>query len=231
MDIAKLKDKLPDDYAALEAHVADLVAQRDAALRQSEDGRSKFKKLADERDKLRAVKDRLFERLGLDDDADLDNLPEGKGQAEAARQFDQRIKRLERDLVEANRSKDEVSAKHRDALTGAALEKALSAHEWIDRDVALMLARSGVQVEGDEILFSVDGRQVPLADGVKWLAQTKPHLLKSSGTGGSGYTGKAGSGAGEKNPWAKDTFNLTEQVRIANENSTLAAGMKSAALA
>ncbi len=232
MDISKLKDKLGADYEALEAHVADLTAQRDVALRASEDGRGKFKKVADERDKLRSVKDRLFEKLGLDDDADLDNLPEPKGQAEAVRQFEAKLKRMERDLADASRARDEVSARHREALTGVALEKALSQHDWLDRDVALLLAKSGVQVEGEEILFSADGKQVPLADGIKWLAKSKPHLLKSSGAGGSGYTGNAGSGNGtQKNPWAKDTRNVTEQIALNRDNPTLAAQLKAAASA
>jgi hypothetical protein len=87
----------------------------------------------------------------------------------------------------------------------AALEKALSEHDWIDRDVAALLARAGVAWEEDRILYQAGDRAVPLADGVKLIAQTKPHLLKSAGAGGSGYKPGAGSAGGKPQaPQRKD---------------------------
>ncbi len=68
-----------------------------------------------------------------------------------------------------------------------------------------------------------------LADGVKLLAATKPHLVKSPGARGSGYNPTARGGDVVNNPWAKATFNLTEQLRLGDENPSLAAHLKAAA--
>ncbi|MBS7703310.1 hypothetical protein [Chelatococcus asaccharovorans] len=55
--------------------------------------------------------------------------------------------------------------------------------------------------------------------------------FSNSGTSGGGAKpGAAGGGRPtEKNPWSKDNFNLTEQMRISRENPELAARLKSAA--
>lgn len=190
MDIEKLKDKLGDDYQALADHVAELASQRDAARKESIDGRKGLKAKVDE---LSAAQTRVLEKLGIDSLDDLDSLPDGKGQAEAVKQFEAKLKRLERDLADATKARDEISSKHRSALLDASLEKALSGHEWIDRDIAAMLVKNGVTWEEDQAFFQADGKAVPLADGVKYIAQTKPHLLKSTGAGGSGYQSSAGS--------------------------------------
>lgn len=67
----------------------------------------------------------------------------------------------------------------------------------------------------------------PVGDAVKALLDAKPFLAKAQGGTGSGAPANAGSG--EKNPWAKGSFNLTEQLRIAKENPAKAAQLKAAA--
>lgn len=194
MDIEKFKDRLGDDYEPLRAYVDEITAKRDAAVRESIDGRKALKsRLAD----LEAAQHRVLEKLGIDSLDDLDSLPEPKGQAEAVRQFEAKLRRMERDLADAVKSRDEALAKHKSALLDAALEKSLSAHEWLDRDVASMLVRNGIAWEDDKPFYQAGDRAVPLDDGVKIIAQTKPHLLKSAGAGGSGYRpgGTPGDGA------------------------------------
>lgn len=106
MNIETLKGKIADDeFKALSDHLADLTGQRDAARQESIDGR---KKLRADVDQLRGIKVKLYEKLGLDDDADLDALPEVRGQAEAAKQVEARMKRLERDLADANKARGDI---------------------------------------------------------------------------------------------------------------------------
>ena len=53
----------------------------------------------------------------------------------------------------------------------------------------------------------------------------KKTLLKGSGASGSGAgagDGSGGGGTGDTNPWASDSFNLTEQGRILREDPALA---------
>ena len=230
MDLSKLKEKLGDEtFAQLETYVADLTGQRDAARAESIDGR---KKLKTEVEQLRGIKGRLFERLGIDSEEDLDALPDAKGQAEAAKQHEARIKRLERELAEAAKGREEIAGRYRQAQLEAQLEKALSGpadqpYKWIDRDVAALLLKQGVQWEEDAPLYLADGKPVPLAEAAKYLAKAKPHLLQTTGAGGSGYRPNGATPA--KNPWAPGSINLTEQGRILTTDPAQAAALQAAA--
>lgn len=196
MDLEPLKAKLGDEtFAKLKEYVDDLSGQRDAARQESIDGRKKMKA---ELEQLRGVKASLFEKLGLDDDTDLDSLPEVKGQAEAAKQFEQRIKRLEREKADALAKAGEVEGKWKSSRLDAALSNALSAHEFIDRDLVASYIGSQVQWEDDQIMVRAGDKLLPLDDGVKLVAQTKPHLLKAQGARGSGTPPGAGSSGGNK---------------------------------
>lgn len=229
MNIETIKAKLSDDeFKSLSDYVADLTGQRDAARQESIEGR---KKLKSEVEKLTGIKSKLFEKLGIDDDADIDNLPEAKGQADAVKQVEAKLKRLERELADATKAKGEIESKFQASRRDAALSKALAAHEFIDAELVGNYAASRLKFEGDDLLFEAeDGKLVSVADGLKHLAASKPHLLKAKGAGGSGHVpGAGGAGGSAKNPWGKDSINLTEQLRLTVENPELAAQMKAAA--
>lgn len=198
MNIDELKDVLGDKFQSLKTYVQDLEATRDAARNESETGRAKFKKIADERDALRSATEKLCEKLGVESIDEIESLPDAKGQAEAVKQFEAKMKRLERELADERKVKDELSGKLRETSLTVKLEKALGAHEWLDRDTASLLLKNNVVYEGDDAFFKTsDGKMISLEEGAKALAQTKQFLLKSSGAGGSGYTGAGGAG-GEK---------------------------------
>jgi len=138
----------------------------------------------------------LLERLGvesLDDVAELDP----KGQAEAVKQYEARMKKMQRELEEAAKSRDEIAGKYRGAQLSAQLEKALGAHEWLDRDIVAHYMQSGVEWEDDQPLFKADGKLIPLSDGVEFIAKSKPHLIKT-GAGGSGYRPPSDGARGSK---------------------------------
>lgn len=193
MNIETLKGKIADDeFKALSDHLADLTGQRDAARQESIDGR---KKLRADVDQLRGIKVKLYEKLGLDDDADIDALPEVRGQAEAAKQVEARMKRLERDLADANKARGDIETKFKTTRRDAELSRAIAAHEFIDNDLVVNYAAGRVRFEGDDLFFEAeDGKLISVADGVKHIAATKPHLLKARGAGGSGHMPNAGSG-------------------------------------
>lgn len=196
MNLEDLKEKLGDEtFAKLKKHVDDLTEARDAARAESIDGRKKMKA---DLEQLRAVKATLFEKLGLDDDADVDALPEVKGQAEAAKQFEQRIKRLEREKAEALTKAGEIEGKYKGSRLDAALAKALSAHEFIDNDLVSGYIGNRIHWEDDQIMLKEGEKLMPLEDGVKLIAQTKPHLLKAQGRTGSGHPTGAGSAGGQQ---------------------------------
>lgn len=190
MNLEPLKEKLGDEtFAQLSTFVTDLTNQRDAARQESISGR---KALKAENETLKSVKSKLFERLGITDDDEIDSLPDSKGQAEAARQFEAKVKRLERELAAANEARSGIEERFKSTRMDAALSKAIGSHDFIDRDLTESFIRSNSVWEDDQVMFKAgDGRLIPLDDGVKWVAQTKPHLLKAQGAGGSGHSPSA----------------------------------------
>lgn len=198
MNLEQLKGKTleGETFDQLKAFVDEIAAKRDAAVAEIATTR---KGLREENARLKAIRDTLFEKLGIDEDADLDTMPEVKGQAEAAKQFEQRIKRLEREKAEAIQKGEEIEGKYKGSRLDAALAKAISAHEFIDSELVASHIGSRVQWEDDQIMVKDGDKLMTLEDGVKMLAQTKPHLLKAAGARGSGHPpGAGGAGHGMK---------------------------------
>jgi hypothetical protein len=140
-----------------------------------------------------------MERLGIDSLEDLDLLPDAKGAAEAAKQYDAKLKRMERQLQEATTQRDEISGKFRGSLQKAAIAEALSGHEFVARDLVETFVSQRLTWEGDDLLFkSEDGRMIPVKDGIAGIAKARPELLKSTGTGGAGVRASNAGGGGPK---------------------------------
>lgn len=195
MDISKLKDKLGDEtFAELERHIGDLTGQRDTARTESINGRKgKDKQIQELTQRLADV----AEWAGVEPDADLSSLPAPKGQAEAARQFEAKLKRAERERDEANQRAEKADGTHRDMLWQLAAAKAIGKHEFSAPDlIATHIGQNRVW-EGDKWMVKTEtGTLVPIEDGVATVAKTRPELLKPSGTGGAGVRqGNAGGGA------------------------------------
>lgn len=72
-----------------------------------------------------------------------------------------------------------------------------------------------------------DGKLEGLEEQINSLKESESYLFEDvtpRDTGGVGHFGRKGKGI--TNPWAKETFNLTEQARILRENPTLAEQLK-----
>jgi len=87
-----------------------------------------------------------------------------------------------------------------------------------------------VATEADgSIKFGPSGDPLTPEQFIKTLTAEANHLFdasKGSGSGGSG-PGSGGSGSG-KNPWKKETFNLTEQAKLVKSNPKVAKQMAAA---
>jgi len=226
MNISTLKEKLGDEtFSELEAHINGLVSQRDAAKKESIDGRKSLKARVVE---LESAQSNLLDKLGLASLDDLEGIPDAKGQADAVKQLEAKLKRMEKQVVDAFKERDDIAGMHRSALQKAMLAEALSAHEFIDRDVVESFVSARLEWEGGDLLYRDGETLVSVKDGVAGLAKAKPTLLKSAGAGGAGVRLGAG-GSGQRNPWSKDTFNLTEQGRMLRENPQLAKQMSESA--
>ncbi len=109
------------------------------------------------------------------------------------------------------------------AVNNAILTAAVGA---VDPSVVVDLLAGKAAVD-DAGTVTVDGK--PAADAVKALLEAKPFLAKAEGETGSGVPHNIPPEPAEVNPWKKETYNLTEQIRINKENPTLAAQLKAAA--
>jgi hypothetical protein len=195
MDLHNLKGKTLDEatHAALVAHVAALSDKADgaaAALRAAKADGAKALRAAE------AARDAAFERLGITTQDELDALPDATGQADAARQTAAKIKRLEADLASAAGERDKLTGDLRGLRTDAAINAALTAHDWHDRADVLARVKVGLSYTdaGDPVYTGADGKAVDIKTAVAGIATAAPHLLKPKGAGsGSGYSGERGA--------------------------------------
>jgi hypothetical protein len=205
MDINALKEALGDEkFSALNGYVNDLIGQRDAARNESITGR---KSLKAERDAAQALAAKALEKLGVDSAEDLETLPDAKGQGEALKQYEAKLKRAERERDEAKKLAEDASGKYRGTLQRAAIAEALGGHEFIARDIVETYVGQRLTWEGDDILFkSDDGKLIPIKDGVAGIAKTRPELLKPSGTGGAGVRQSNAGGGGNAKTMTRAEF-------------------------
>ena len=79
----------------------------------------------------------------------------------------------------------------------------------------------------DKFTFDKEGNPVGIDDVVKPLKESSPHLFKAEP--GADYIPAGGGTPPSKNPFAKDSFNLTEQGKLLRENPAQAKVLASAA--
>jgi hypothetical protein len=217
MDLSKYKDQLGEGgFEELTKYVQTLISQKEEARQESINGR---KSLKDQVIKLTAIKDTLFDKLGVSDEDDINSIqiPTKDSAVEVSKQYEKRIKKLEADLKVSQESYTGLEGKYRGSLTEAALRKALSAHDFVDQDLVADFVKQRVKFEEDQ-LYYVDGdTSLSIDEGVKLLATSKPHLLKAQGTGGSGFNANTNSG---KTKSFKE-MNLPERNALYKENKEL----------
>jgi hypothetical protein len=205
MDIESLKEALGDEkFSMLKGYVDDLTGQRDAARNESINGR---KGLKEKLTQLESAQSALLEKLGLDSLEELETLPDARGAAEAAKQYEAKLKRLERQYAEAAQQREEIAGKYKSSLQKSAIADALSGHEFIARDIVETFVSNRLAWEGDDLLYKADdGRLVPVKDGVAAIAKTRPELLKPTGTGGAGVRSTNAGGSGGSKTMTRAEF-------------------------
>jgi len=185
MDIAPLKEALGDEmFTELETYVGDLTGQRDQARNESISGRKGLKeKIAN----LESAQTSLLERLGVDSVDDIDELPDVAGMAEAGKQYEAKLKRLDRQLAEAKAAKDAVEGKYKDSRRDGIVSQALSEHNFLAKDMVAGFINSSLVWEGDDLLYKADdGNLISVKDGVAGIAKSRPELLQPTSAGGAG---------------------------------------------
>ena len=80
----------------------------------------------------------------------------------------------------------------------------------------------------DKFTFDKDGKVIGLDDVLKPMRESSPHLFKNAG-GAGGYDPAGGGKPPVNNPFAKETYNLTEQGRLFKQNPEQARQMAATA--
>lgn len=132
------------------------------------------------------------------------------------------LKKQIRDLQDANKAaKTEYDEKMKDMRLSTAIQIAIAADA---QDVGIV---SGLFDKSKLILD--DGKVTGLDEQLTALKKDKPFLFKDGKPKGKGYEPNGGGGPLDKNPFAKETFNLTEQGKILRENPEQARALAAAA--
>ena len=149
-----------------------------------------------------------------DRDKQLEELKKSSGDNEA----------LQKQIKELQDANKEAAKKHADELKELRLTNAIKlavAGKVHDEDMAAAL------FDRSKLVLTEDGKVAGLEEQLKSIQEAKSFLFKPTGSG-QGYDPAGGSG-GTVNPFAKDTFNLTEQGKLFRENPAQAREFAAAA--
>lgn len=213
-------ETLSELSAAIAAHAETLETR---ATKAEEKARKAEAESIGGRKTLKAERDRAFEKLGIDSADDLEALPDGKGQAEAVKQAEARIKRAERELAEKATAYEELSGKYTAERRDLALSKAVEKHAFNSHAQARQLLAAGVKLDGEDFRFDAgNGKLIALEDAAALLAKDSPWLLKPAGPS------LPGAGSGHSKPGAKtitqavfDSLKPSERAKVMAEGATL----------
>ena len=132
---------------------------------------------------------------------------------------------LKKQIEELQKANKEDAKKHADEMKELRLTNAIKlavAGKVHDEDMAAAL------FDRSKLVLSEDGKVAGLEEQMKSIRETKGFLFKPAASS-QGYDPAGGGGGGTANPFAKDTFNLTEQGRLLRENPAQAREMAAAA--
>lgn len=132
----------------------------------------------------------------------------------------EKLQKQIKDLQDTNKAE---AKKHADEMRELRLTNAIKlavAGKVHDEDMAAAL------FDRSKLVLTEDGKVAGLDEQLKNIKESKGFLFKGDK---SGYNPAAGSGSGATNPFAKDTFNLTEQGKLLRENPAQARELAAAA--
>lgn len=218
-DLETLKDKLDSET----------LAALGSSFNEYEGKLKTIRKKADTADaataKAAQLEARILEKLGIDSLEDLDTLPDpkaGKVEADALKQFENRLKRAERDRDEAVKASDALKAQMTLARKQAAISQALNSGGFHDQEAAELLLSSRIEQQDDDFVFKTkDGRFIPLSDGAKLIATEKPHLVKAPQGTGSGFRDAGGKTAKTMPQAAFEALSPIERSKAMKDGFTL----------
>lgn len=103
-----------------------------------------------------------------------------------------------------------------------ALAKSGVRPEFVSAAKALLKQQASIRAENGSYQAVMGDK--PLNDAItEWIASDGKHFVSAPANAGGGALSNGNGGGVNVNPWAKDSLNLTEQLRIKRESPELAA--------
>lgn len=149
-------------------------------------------------------------------DKQLETLKNSKGDTEALKA---QIKQLQ---TENNQAKEKYEDQMKNLKLTTAIQLAIGDSA---QDVGIV---SGL-FDRDKLILGEDGKVTGLDEQLKALKESKPFLFKAAPGNLPKYSPNGGGGNNLKNPFAKETFNMTEQGKLLRENPEQAKAFAAAA--
>jgi len=149
-----------------------------------------------------------------DRDKQLEALKKTSGDAEGLK------KQIEQLQADNKKAKEESEAKLKDLQFNNAIKLAI-VEKAQDVDIVLQ------QFDKSKLILGADGKITGLDEQLKALEKDKPFLFKQQNP--NPYNPNGGQNGGSKNPFAKETWNLTEQGKLFMSNPEQARAMAAAA--
>lgn len=197
-------------------------------------------RVRDEKKAVTTELDTLKDKYGsLPDDFNLEEynrlMDGGKGDV------DERLKEQRERLTKQFETEKEKLVQERDKWKGgyetktksdalnAAIAEMNIAKQFVPAVKAMFERKINVAHEGENIVTTIDA--MPVKDALKAWADSEDgkHYVAAPANGGGGSGGSGGSGKTTINPWSKETRNLTEQMRITQEDPEKAKRLKAEA--
>jgi len=155
----------------------DLGAELKKLKDEAAEWRVKYKELSQTYEEVASSKNSLEEQLKSLDERIAKAKEEGK------KELVKELEAQKKEKEELTNKLKQLEATSKSLRVENALNKALSAYEVIDPEVVAEVIKQRVDVIDGEVKFK-DGKS--LDDGIKEFFESKPHLLKAKGNGGSG---------------------------------------------
>lgn len=186
MDITKFKGQLePEEYAALEEHVSNLIGQTDAARAELTEGR---KGKQQEIERLQAQQEKILKALGLSLPEELDDMPDMITRKADLDRLAAQEKRLTTKLQTAQAERDQAKTKLKDSHKKRELADALGKYDLVDRDVLAAFIEPRLKWDGEDLIYiSEAGVPSSVEDGIKALVRSRPSLIRIPPEQGAGF--------------------------------------------
>lgn len=234
-DVSKTIKQLESSVSSLEEEKTKILAKRDEALNEAKTVKAKYKKFADYADK-EDFDPVALEKESADLKAKLSEFEKSTSEVETRyrqlydedkKKFEERLAAIEKEREE-EKHRTEQERKDAEAArlkSDAISEFSRSTHGIRNPEQFWRLFGEGMVERGDDGKLYVNHKSV--SEYVETIKSNEDNLhhFKPSGASGSGTSPNSSSGGSGgykgKNPFSKDSLNLTEQGRLFKENKEL----------